>query len=786
MTHYVETDGALVYKEEELNFKKWVVRMLKAWPWFLLCILACLGCAFLYVRYANPVYQAVASIMVKDEKKGGTEMDNTVLQEMGLGVSSKLVENETEILKSYDMMEAVVREQDLFVSVADPGRIRDVPLFGKQVPFTLEIANPDTIHETVHWEIASNDTGYLLKTGVDKSAQKLHYGEVYHSEEGIQFRCIPNNDFQKEADTGAVSSPHHMLKVELMAINDATVFFNKKLVVDPVSKMASVINLSIQDNNETRATTILRSLIANYNGQGLDDKNKVTKSTIRFLNERLKAISGDLKTVEGAVADFKNQNGVIDISTDAQQYMTEAQQIDGQKVQSQTQMNIVSALEKDLSENQDNPKLVPSTLGIEEPILGSLIARHNELILQRERLVQKTGPQNPLLIDLDSQIKDIRAKLLLNVRNLKQAYTIALGDISTQDAKLSGRLRKVPTMERKLVQIKRDQNVQEQLYAFLLQKREEASLTLASNIEDSRTIVKARSVDQLSPKPKLALAVAVFMGLLLPVGIISIKDFLNNRIGDQAQVQEKTNLPLLGSISHVRKMNSPIVLNPGSRSIIAEQIRNIRTAIGFAGRNRDVKSILITSFQPGDGKSFISLNLAAAYALLNKKTVLLEFDLRKPAISKMLDINVKDGISSALAGKEKPEELLVEVQGYNSNLFVLPAGYLPPNPAELISGNNMKSLMKTLHENFDVIIIDTPPFSLVTDASLLQRYADISVIVLRQGHTAKDVYPELKLYAERNPEAPLYLLLNDVGKKKRYQNGYSSYKYGKGYYIHEN
>jgi len=449
-------------------------------------------------------------------------------------------------------------------------------------------------------------------------------------------------------------------------------------------------------------------------------------------------------------------------------------------------MNIVSALEKDLSENQDNPKLVPSTLGIEEPILGSLIARHNELILQRERLVQKTGPQNPLLIDLDSQIKDIRAKLLLNVRNLKQAYTIALGDISTQDAKLSGRLRKVPTMERKLVQIKRDQNVQEQLYAFLLQKREEASLTLASNIEDSRTIVKARSVDQLSPKPKLALAVAVFMGLLLPVGIISIKDFLNNRIGDQAQVQEKTNLPLLGSISHVRKMNSPIVLNPGSRSIIAEQIRNIRTAIGFAGRNRDVKSILITSFQPGDGKSFISLNLAAAYALLNKKTVLLEFDLRKPAISKMLDINVKDGISSALAGKEKPEELLVEVQGYNSNLFVLPAGYLPPNPAELISGNNMKSLMKALHENFDVIIIDTPPFSLVTDASLLQRYADISVIVLRQGHTAKDVYPELKLYAERNPEAPLYLLLNDVGKKKRYQNGYSSYKYGKGYYIHEN
>lgn len=786
MTHFVETDGTLVYKEEELNFKKWVMRMFKAWPWFLLCIIACMVCAFLYLRYANPVYQAVASIMVKDEKKGGTEMDNTVLQEMGLGVSSKLVENETEILKSYDMMEAVVREQQLFVSVNDPGRIRDVPLFGNQVPFTIDVLNPDTIRKKMHWQIVAGDTDYLLKTNLEKSPQKFNYGQIYISSEGIQFRCFPNLNFKKDADTGSVASSPHAFEVELMPVNKATVYFNKKLMVDPVSKMASVINLSIQDNNEIRATAILRSLIANYNGQGLEDKNKVTKNTVRFINERLRAVSGDLKSVEGAVADFKNQNGVIDISTDAQQYLTEAQQVDGQKVQNQTQVNIINALEKDLSENQDSPKLVPSTLGIEEPILGSLITRHNELILQRERMVQKTGPQNPLLIDIDDQIKDIRSKLLLNVRNLKQAYTIALGDISSQDAKLSGRLRKVPTMERKLVQIKRDQNVQEQLYAFLLQKREEASLTLASNIEDSRTIVKARSVDQLSPKPKLAWAVAIFMGLLLPVGIISIKDFLNNRIGDQAQVQEKSNLPLLGSISHVRKMNSPVVVNPGSRSIVAEQIRNIRTAIGFAGRNREVKTILVTSFQPGDGKSFISLNLAAAYALLNKRTVLLEFDLRKPRISKMLDIEAKNGISSILAGKEKPEGLLIELPGYNSNLFVLPAGYLPPNPAELISGNNMKNLMRMLQENFDVIIIDTPPFSLVTDASLLQRHADISLVVLRQGHTAKDVYPELKLHTERNPEAPMYLLLNDVGKKRRYQDGYSSYKYGKGYYIHEN
>jgi capsular exopolysaccharide synthesis family protein len=270
------------------------------------------------------------------------------------------------------------------------------------------------------------------------------------------------------------------------------------------------------------------------------------------------------------------------------------------------------------------------------------------------------------------------------------------------------------------------------------------------------------------------------------VALISLKDFMNNKVGDIIQVKQRTDIPLLGIISHVKKLKSPVVINSLSRSVVAEQIRNIRTSISFTGKGKEVKTILVTSFQPGDGKSFVSLNLAAGYALLNKKTVMLDFDLRRPHISKDLGIDIQEGISSILTGKSTLDDLLVEVQDYGGHFFLLPAGYLESNPAELISGPQLPCLFKMLQERFDHIIINTPPFNFITDAALLQQYADITLIVLRQDHTSREVYIELKHRIASHPDNPVYLLLNDVGKRKRYQSGYGyggyGYGYGKAYY----
>jgi len=484
--------------------------------------------------------------------------------------------------------------------------------------------------------------------------------------------------------------------------------------------------------------------------------------------------------VEGSVERFKSQNRVTNLSSDAQQYLDLAQQVDVQKAQSQTQMNIINALEKDLKANEDNPKLVPSTLGIEEPSLGLLIEKHNELVLRKERVSQgSAAAKNPLLVDLDAQIKEIRSRLISNVANLKQAYAISLNDVAYKDAQLNSRIRSVPVMEKQLVQITRNQNVQEQLYAFLLQKREEAAITRASNIEDSRTILQARNLGPISPKPTMVWAFGGLMGLLIPITLIGIRGAMNNKIGDITEVQTHTDLPILGTIPHIKKLKNPIVISSHSRTAAAEKIRSVRTAIGFTGKGRNVKTILVTSFQPGEGKSFASLNLAASYALLRKRTVILEFDLRKPQLIKSIGLTSKEGISNILAGRGSVDDLLIEVPEHEGMLYILPAGNLPPNPAELISGDQMEYLIKQLQERFDYIIIDSPPLGVVTDATLLQRFADITILVLRQNYTSNLVYEKLNQRAFQHSNQPTYIILNDMGRSKRYEDAYG---YSGGYY----
>jgi len=777
-------------KEEELDLKKWLFRMLNIWPLFVISILLCVAGAVLYVLYTQPTYEASAAILVKDEKKGAEMMDNSMLKEIGLGGNNKLVENEVEVLKSPDLLEAITNKLKLYIDINRISKIRNTSVFENEIPFIIELINPQDIKSEEYakendlkkpeWKIGIYKKAFLFKNESDKDYRSLQYGKVYNSNE-IYFRCYPNPSFSLDHEHDSISKFYNL---KISSIEDVIKKYGKLITIEQATKLATVINLGITDKNENRATAVLQSLIDKYNQLGIEDKNRVTDSTINFLNERLIAVVKELVTVEGSVEKFKSKNKITDISVDEQQYMTLAQQVIAQKAQSETQLNILNMMEQDLEKNQDNPQLVPSTLGIEEPSLGILISQHNQLVLQRERILDKSGLKNPLLLDIQEQIKEIRSKMLVNLRNLKQAYKVTLHDISQKDEELSTRIENVPVLEKKLISITRNKIVQEQIYAFLLQKREESAVTRASNIEDSRTIAQPRSLGKKWPKRIIVYSAGLLLGLLIPMGIMSAKDFLNNKVGDASQVNDNIDLPLLGVLSHIKKIKFPII-GPRSRTVAAEQIRHIRTAISFTGIGKETKTILTTSFQPGDGKSIVSLNLAASYALLDKKTVILEFDLRKPSITKYLELEKKEGISSILSGKLSVDKLLTEINGFDGNLFLIQAGHLPPNPAELISGSRMIGFMNDLKDHFDYIIIDTPPFSLVADATLLQKYADISLVVLRQDHTSREAYAELKKHVIRHPDHPLYLVLNDVGKRKRYQGGYGSYSYGSGYYLDE-
>ncbi|HSC53207.1 MAG TPA: polysaccharide biosynthesis tyrosine autokinase [Phnomibacter sp.] len=774
-----DLQGFAQEQEDTIDIKEWLFRLLRLWPWLISSIILCILSAWLYLRYTEPVYQSKATILIKDEKKGGAGMlDNSMFKELGIGGNGKLVENETEVLRSIDLVEAAVRRENLYIDIRNVGRVVDFTVYGNEVPFMLEIANPDTLKAELQWVLDTKSTPWALQVKAGDDYRPVVLGSWY-TYQNLRYRIWPNIKYRKVSKE--VENIRPAYEINLYPIDEVALSLQKVLEVQPVSKMASVINLSLKYHHTERTTNILKAIIEIYNQQGLEDKNLITANTMDFLNERLRIVEGELKGVEGRVERFKTSNRITNVSAEAETFLEQAKEIDQQKAEEETKLNMVEALEKELLLNQDNPRLVPSSLGIVEPSLVVLIQRHNELLLRRDNLAERAGARNPALVDLDNSVKSLRITLLDNVRSLKAGFIIALNDVKRQDSRLNSRLTNMPSIEKDLIQISRDRNVKEQLYLFLLQKREESAISLASSVTDTRIIEKSRSLGKVKPKGMIIYLIALVLGLFLPILVLVILDFFDNKVGSIKEVEARCKAPLLGEISHVKKLYGPIQITTDTRTVVAEQLRSIRTAITFTGKGKDVHTILISSHRPGEGKSFTSLNLAASYALLNKKVVILEFDLRKPRVSRYLGLNPTAGISTYLSRDIDLDELLLPIKEQKTNnLFMLPAGPIPPNPAELILGDRMQQMIDKLRERFDIIIIDTPPFSAVTDAILLQRFADISVVVLRQGYTVKEAYQFLNQRLQNNPEYPLYAILNGVGKTQKYNYG-TSYGYGYGY-----
>ncbi|MBN8858854.1 MAG: polysaccharide biosynthesis tyrosine autokinase [Sphingobacteriales bacterium] len=768
--------------ESTVDLKQVFVNILNGWPWILLSTIFMVALGFMYNRYAEPVFKAKSAILVKDEKKGGAGLlDNPLLKDLQFGEGGKLVDNEVEVLHSYDLMDATVRKGQLFLDIKREGKFTNRSVFGDEFPLTVRIANPDTISNSFTWEVVQrkSDNKWWINYKDKGQTLPVTMGKWY-SINGVIFQLDYSSPHSEDStvvkeDTAAVENKYLF---KFYSVNSTVNAYLAALNIQPVSKTASIINLELTDHNAKRAKETLSSLIYIYKSQGLEDQKQVSSNTLEFLNGRLAIIERELQTVEGQVERFQTNNKITDIPTEGQIYLDQAKDVDQQKVQQETQLNILESLETSLQDNQDNGKMVTSASGILEPSLAALIQAYNQLVLERERQTTRLGPKNPITVDVANQVKNTRESLIDNIASLKKAYRITLDNINRKDAELSMRIKSMPTIQKNLVQIKRDQSVKEQLYFFLLQKKEEAAITLASITADSRSIEQARSTGIVSPKKQLVLVISVLLGVFLPAVIIYIRSLLDNKIGDKDEVEQGCNAPVLGEISYAKKEKSPIVVERGSRSIIAEQFRVIRTNVGFTRNDgKEPQVILITSHRPEEGKSFVSLNLAASFALLDKKVVVLEFDLRKPRLSQALKVVSEKGISNFLSNATVSlDSLLYEVPGFNDDFSLLPAGPIPPNPAELILGPRMKIMMDELKKKFDYVILDTPPYSLVTDSSLLGIYADVNIVVLRHSFTFKFVLKELNKKIRENTSGGLYTtVINRVGEGRSYMK-YKNYK----------
>ncbi|MET3112935.1 tyrosine-protein kinase Etk/Wzc [Pedobacter sp. CG_S7] len=754
-------------EDENINIGEVLNKYLYHWPVFLVCIIITLSIAFVYLRYTRPVYQINTSLLIKDDKKSATSAD--ILSQLDLFGSSKVVENEVEILKSKALMRKVVDRLHLDVNYIAEGMVISTDLYEKKtIEFIAVKINPDFFNH--EFEITfPNATQYVLKNNVTGKAIKGSYNQLQRNSFGV-YKILKSPDF----------SNFNVPAVRVI-LNDPSLVtdsFLSRLTVAVAGKQSTVLNLTFQTTIPQQGKDVLNTLIQVYNEAALADKNKTTESTIRFVDERLGLINRELTDVEKDVESFKSSNGLTDISGEAALYLENVRVNDAQLNEVNIKLGAIQDIQRYVNANSTKEKL-PSTFGIDDPVLLGQITQLSEFLLQRDKLLATTQEDNPLVAPLIKQIETTRASVISNVKNIASTLLTTKRELENNNAKYQVSIKKIPTQERQFVSIKRQQSIKETLYLYLLQKKEEAALSYASTLADSRVVDEAYSSNApIKPKRQLTYLAALLLGLLLPLGYIYIRDLINNKVIKLSDVTKETPVSVLGEVVF-EEGSEMIVVSTTSRKAIAEQFRSIRTNMQFIhGKqtNGQGNVTLFTSSMSGEGKTFVATNIAVALAISGRKTVLLELDLRKPKVSKYLDLANKIGLSNYLIGKADFAEI-IQPSGIHENLFVIGSGPIPPNPSELLIQDEMEVLINYLKLNFDEILIDSPPIGLVTDAQILARLTDVTIYLVRHGVTFKGQLRQLEKLRLENKFPKLNVILNGVQLGGSY-----GYGYGYGYY----
>ncbi|MGF7214098.1 capsular exopolysaccharide synthesis family protein [Spirosoma lacussanchae] len=740
-----------------------LMRYLRHWYWFALTVGLMILVAFIYLRLKQPVYRSQASLLIKDEKKG-LDSDN-ILKELEIFAPKKVVENEIEILKSYTLMDKVVQQLNLEISY-----FKDTPYGQREIyqwtPVRLIIEQPTAdlyrdepfrITFLNATSIQLDDQIYPLNTSV-----KTPYGR-------LRFFC-PQPVSARTEPISVQVSPRSRVVTDLLRL----------LKAEPTSKASTVIMLTIETGVPQKGEALLNRLIDVYTEASILDKNRVASNTLNFIDDRLQLVSGELQTVEKGVEQYKSSQGITDLGTQAKGFLETAQQNDANLSQVTIQLEALRDIETYINSQPEYRSGTPATLGLTDPTLLALIESFTKLETQREHLARTTSERNPLMQTVNSQLRSLKTSISENVSTMRNMLASAQQQFQANNRKLEGTIRTIPAKERTLMNITRQQAIKNELYTYLLRKREETAVSYASVISDSRIVDVART-DAKPVKPNQQLIYLLFglAGLLLPVLAFSVYDAINNRVIRRSDVEEGTQVPILGEIVR-KKQAEALVVGARSKTVIAEQIRTLRTNLNYLRNSRGGSQVLLfTSSISGEGKSFISLNLGASLALMGLRTVILEMDLRKPRLRHSLNYPNGLGLSDYLTGETTLEQIVNPLPN-NENYWIITSGTLPPNPSELLAGSRLEKLIHDLRHHFDYILIDAPPIGLVTDAQLIAPFADATLYIVRHDVTPKNCLKMVEsLYREKRfnkLNIVLNAVRNDAANYYSY-GGYNSDRY---------
>ncbi len=773
--------------EEQVNIQEILFRYLIHWPWFVVSVIICIACAWGYLRLATPVYNISATVLIKDDKKGGGASMSSELEKMGLDgfvSSSNNVDNEIEVLKSKSLAREVVNNLGLFVTYKDEDEFLSRELYRTSpvvVSLTPQEAEKLSAPMEVEMTLFPNGGMDALITVKDKEYRK-HFEKlpaVLPTDEGTVA-------FFESKDTLAVNqvkegSKECHIKAFINRPTSVAKGYANSLSIAPTSKTTSVVVVSLKNTNIRRGRDYINKLLEMYNINANNDKNEVAQKTAEFIDERIGIISKELGSTEQDLENFKRSAGITDLSSEAQIALTGNAEYEKKRVENQTQINLVMDLQRYMKGNEY--EVLPSNIGLQDAASAGAIDRYNQMLVERKRLLRTSTENNPAIINLDTSIRAMRTNVQATLDATLKGLQITKEDLAREAGRYSRRINDAPTQERQFVSIARQQEIKAGLYLMLLQKREENAITLAATANNAKIIDEALADDSpVSPKRMMIYLVSLVLGVGIPVGIIYLIGLTKFKIEGRADVEKLTLLPVVGDIPLADEKAGSIAVFENKNNLMGETFRNVRTNLQFMleqGKN----VILVTSTISGEGKSFVSANLAISLSLLGKKVLIVGLDIRKPGLNKVFNIPKKEhGITQFLTNPTINLMDLVQSSDINKNLFILPGGTVPPNPTELLARDGLEKAIKTLKENFDYVILDTAPVGMVTDTLLIGRTADLSVYVCRADYTRKAEFTLINELAENNKLPNLCIAINGFDlQKKKYGYYYGYGKYGKYY-----
>ena len=580
----------------------------------------------------------------------------------------------------------------------------------------------------------------------------------------------PENITKERHITAFINRPFSVLKE-----------YVNSLSIAPTSKTTSVVVISLENTNIRRGRDYINKLLEMYNINANNDKNEVAQKTAEFIDERIGIISKELGSTEQDLENFKRSAGITDLSSEAQIALTGNAEYEKKRVENQTQINLVMDLQRYMKGTEY--EVLPSNIGLQDAASAGAIDRYNQMLVERKRLLRTSTENNPTIINLDTSIRAMRTNVQATLDATLKGLQITKEDLAREASRYSRRINDAPTQERQFVSIARQQEIKSGLYLMLLQKREENAITLAATANNAKIIDEALADDNpISPKKMLVYLAALVLGVGLPVGVIYLIGLTKFKIEGRADVEKLTSLPVVGDIPLADEKTGSIAVFENQNNLMSETFRNVRTNLQFMLENGK-NVILVTSTISGEGKSFISANLAISLSLLGKKVVIVGLDIRKPGLNKVFNIPKKEhGITQYLTNTTANLMDFVQPSDINKNLFILPGGTVPPNPTELLARGGLEKAIETLKANFDYVILDTAPVGMVTDTLLIGRVADLSVYVCRADYTHKAEFTLINELAENNKLPNLCIAVNGLDLNSRKYGYYYGYgKYGKYY-----